>query len=152
MHLSSYNPPVVTHFCTDPDSHGHASRSQDSGLPDLGGSGAGSSGLAIALDSAGEAFVSGSTFDWDFPTTAGAPERCNPIADLSGHVTLYGTYFGFISKLAAHGGTLLFSSYIAQGTALAIRPYENIVLPGRDDAGGMATGFPPRSCLITNRA
>jgi ParB family transcriptional regulator, chromosome partitioning protein len=40
VHLSSYNPPIVTHFCTDPDSHGHASRSQDSGLPDLGGSGA----------------------------------------------------------------------------------------------------------------
>jgi ParB family transcriptional regulator, chromosome partitioning protein len=40
VHLSGYNPPVVTHFCTDPDFHGHASRSQDSGLPDLGGSGA----------------------------------------------------------------------------------------------------------------
>jgi len=40
VHLSSYNPPVVTHFCTDPTSHGHTSRSQDSGLPDLSGSGA----------------------------------------------------------------------------------------------------------------
>jgi ParB family transcriptional regulator, chromosome partitioning protein len=38
VHLSSYNPPVVTHFCTDPDSHGHASRFQDSALPDLSGS------------------------------------------------------------------------------------------------------------------
>ena len=40
VHLSSYNPPVVTHFCTDPDSHGHAPRLQDSALPDLSGSSA----------------------------------------------------------------------------------------------------------------
>jgi ParB family chromosome partitioning protein len=39
VHLSSYNPPVVTHFCTDPDSHGHTPRSSGSALPDLSGSG-----------------------------------------------------------------------------------------------------------------
>jgi ParB family chromosome partitioning protein len=39
VHLSSYNPPVVTYFCTDPYSHGHASRFQGSALPDLSGSG-----------------------------------------------------------------------------------------------------------------
>jgi ParB family transcriptional regulator, chromosome partitioning protein len=40
VHLSSYNPPVATHFCTDPDSHGHAPRPSGSALPDLSGSGA----------------------------------------------------------------------------------------------------------------
>jgi ParB family chromosome partitioning protein len=39
VHLSSYNPAVVTHFCTDPASHGHASRFSGSALPDLSGSG-----------------------------------------------------------------------------------------------------------------
>ena len=38
VHLSSYNPPVVTHFCTDPASHDHAARFQGSALPDLNGS------------------------------------------------------------------------------------------------------------------
>jgi ParB family chromosome partitioning protein len=39
VHLSSYNPPLVTHFCTGPDSHGHTSRFPGTALPDLGGSG-----------------------------------------------------------------------------------------------------------------
>ena len=39
VHLSSYNPPLVTHFCTDPDSHGHTSRFPGTALPDLSGSG-----------------------------------------------------------------------------------------------------------------
>jgi ParB family transcriptional regulator, chromosome partitioning protein len=39
VHLSSYNPPLVTHFCTDPDSHGHTSRFPGSALPDLSGNG-----------------------------------------------------------------------------------------------------------------
>jgi ParB family transcriptional regulator, chromosome partitioning protein len=40
VHLGSYNPPAVTHFCTDPAAHGHAPRSSGSALPDLSGSGA----------------------------------------------------------------------------------------------------------------
>jgi len=39
VHLSSYTPPAVTHFCTDPDSHGHTSRFPGSALPDLSGNG-----------------------------------------------------------------------------------------------------------------
>ena len=39
VHLSAYNPPTVTHFCTDPDSHGHTARSSGSALPDLSGHG-----------------------------------------------------------------------------------------------------------------
>jgi ParB family transcriptional regulator, chromosome partitioning protein len=38
VHLSGYNPPIVTYFCTDPDSHGHTSRFSGSVLPDLSGS------------------------------------------------------------------------------------------------------------------
>ena len=48
VHLSSYNPPIVTHFCTDPDSHGHAPRSSGSALPDLSGRGTtGSDGASM---------------------------------------------------------------------------------------------------------
>jgi ParB family chromosome partitioning protein len=35
VHLSSYNPPVVNHFCTDPASHAHTSRFSGSALPNL---------------------------------------------------------------------------------------------------------------------
>jgi ParB family transcriptional regulator, chromosome partitioning protein len=38
VHLSSYNPPIVTHFCTDPASHGHTSSLPGTALPDLSGS------------------------------------------------------------------------------------------------------------------
>jgi ParB family transcriptional regulator, chromosome partitioning protein len=39
VHLSAYNPPAVTHFCTDPDYHGHTSGFPGSALPDLSGNG-----------------------------------------------------------------------------------------------------------------
>jgi ParB family chromosome partitioning protein len=39
VYLVSYNPPTVTHFCTDPAAHGHESRLLGSALPDLSGSG-----------------------------------------------------------------------------------------------------------------
>jgi hypothetical protein len=39
VHLSSYDPPVVTHFRTDPTAHGHTPRSSGSALPDLSGYG-----------------------------------------------------------------------------------------------------------------
>ena len=38
-HVSSYSPPAVNHYCTDPAAYGHASRLPDSALPDLSGSG-----------------------------------------------------------------------------------------------------------------
>ncbi|MEA2426922.1 MAG: hypothetical protein QOF37_550 [Thermoleophilaceae bacterium] len=58
-------------------------------------------GGAIALDSAGSAYVVGSTTSADFPTTAGAFDT-----------TLGGTSDAFVSKLAANGGSLVYSTYL----------------------------------------
>lgn len=72
----------------------------------LGGSsiGRGETGTAIAVDSAGNAIVTGFTSSSDFPTTAGALKR-----------TL--GFFGnaFVTKLSASGSTLLYSTYLGGG-------------------------------------
>ncbi len=82
----------------------------------LGGSGPFDSGLGIALDNEGNAYVTGQTYSADFPTTPGA----------------FQTSFGggisnaFVTKLNASGSALLYSTYLggnsnsAQDYGLAI--------------------------------
>ena len=60
------------------------------------------SGTAIALDSAGNAHVTGATGSLDFPTTADAFQPT-----FGG-----GTTDGFVTKLAASGSSLLYSTYL----------------------------------------
>jgi hypothetical protein len=59
-------------------------------------------GNEIALDSAGNAYVTGNTFSNDFPTTAGAFQTT-----FSG-----GSYDAFVSKLNSSGSTLVYSTYL----------------------------------------
>jgi hypothetical protein len=73
----------------------------------LGGSGTGSNpcaacGAGITLDSAGNAYVSGLTWELNFPTTAGALQ------------TSYagGYHDGFLTKLNPTGSGLIYSTYI----------------------------------------
>ncbi|HLJ96277.1 MAG TPA: SBBP repeat-containing protein, partial [Gemmataceae bacterium] len=69
----------------------------------LGGSlGSGSSATGIAVDTAGEAFVTGSTFSTNFPTTAGAFQT-----NLQGSGTN-----AFVTKLNASGSSPLYSTYL----------------------------------------
>ena len=56
---------------------------------------------AVALDAAGDAFITGSTYSSNFPSTSGAL--------LS---TLGGTLNAFVTKLAASGSTLVYSTYL----------------------------------------
>ncbi len=65
----------------------------------LGGAGS-DSGQAIAVDSAGEAFVTGFTFSTNFPTQ-------NPFQSVNG-----GSTNAFVSKLSAGGSALLYSTYL----------------------------------------
>ncbi len=92
----------------------------------LGGtSPSGDAGQGIAIDQAGDAYVTGSTTSTDFPTTVNAPQR-----------TFGGVYDAFVSKLNPTGSTLLYSTYLGgsdddEGEGIAV------------DAGGNAyvTGF-----------
>jgi hypothetical protein len=62
-------------------------------------------GNAIAVDSAGAAYVTGATESSDFPTTAGAYD--------TGH---NGNNDGFVTKLGATGGTLVYSTFLGGAT------------------------------------
>jgi hypothetical protein len=57
-------------------------------------------GAAIAVDTAGSAYVTGSTYSLDFPTMS-------PFQAYNG-----GGQDAFVSKLSANGGTLLYSTYL----------------------------------------
>ena len=70
----------------------------------LGGSGD-DYGFGIAVDSAGSAYVTGSTYSADFPTTAGAFDT-----------TYNGGYDAFVTKLNAFGSALVYSTYLGGNT------------------------------------
>jgi Abnormal spindle-like microcephaly-assoc'd, ASPM-SPD-2-Hydin/Beta-propeller repeat/Protein of unknown function (DUF1573) len=59
----------------------------------------------IALDTAGDAYLSGETLSADFPTTPGAFNTCS---GCSGNV-----YRGFVSEINPTGSTLVYSTYLA---------------------------------------
>jgi Beta-propeller repeat len=61
-------------------------------------------GDGIALDSSGNAYVTGSTSSADFPTTAGAFQS-----------TLGGNSDAFVSKFNSNGSTLIYSTYLGGG-------------------------------------
>ena len=70
----------------------------------LGGHG-NDSGAGIAVDSAGNAYVTGRTTSADFPTTAGAFQLANNGGSLSNGNA-------FVTKLNATGSNLLYSTYL----------------------------------------
>jgi len=70
----------------------------------LGGSGT-DAGYGIAVNGAGDAYVTGSTGSTDFPTTTGAYTTTNG-----------GGADAFVSKLAAAGNRLLYSTYLGGGS------------------------------------
>ncbi|HLX84772.1 MAG TPA: SBBP repeat-containing protein [Terriglobales bacterium] len=93
----------------------------------LGGSG-GDVGLAIAVDSAGNAYVTGFTRSTDFPVTSGALQTN---ADCS----VNGCANAFVSKINPSGTALVYSTYLgggvgAQGTSIAVDSTGNVYVTG----------------------
>ena len=90
----------------------------------LGGSGD-SRGTSIAVDGAGNAYVTGTTFAGDFP-------RVGPI---SGGGTLVGTFEAFATKVSPTGGSFDFSTYLGGtvetgGQGIALDSARNIYVAG----------------------
>lgn len=96
----------------------------------LGGGDAGSgddSGFAIALNSVDEAYVTGD-FSFTFPTTPGAFMRIKP-----GEPSVLN---GFVTKLAADGSSLVYSTYLGgeqrdQGFGIAVDSFGNAYVTGQ---------------------
>jgi hypothetical protein len=98
-------------------------------------------GYAIAVDAAGSAYVTGRTFSTDFPTTAGAYQLTN-----------HGNTDVFVTKLAAAGNALVYSTYL--GGALNEAGWGITV----DSAGSahvtgwtQSTDFPTQSAVQTDQ-
>jgi hypothetical protein len=100
-------------------------------------------GTGIAVDSAGNAYVTGRTYYGDFPTTMGAFDttcgtdgNCNP----HGSMTIPDA---FVTELNAAGSALVYSSYMGgsdydYGTGIAVDPAGNAYVTGLT----LSTDFP----------
>ncbi|MFX1534706.1 MAG: SBBP repeat-containing protein [Promethearchaeota archaeon] len=101
----------------------------------LGGSAVeGSRDIAIAIDDAGNAYVTGDTSSTDFPTVNAYD------ATGDGSISYYDV---FVCKLAANGSTLLYSTYVSgsdhdHGYEIALDAAGNAYVTGRTDS----TDFP----------
>jgi hypothetical protein len=93
----------------------------------LGGSGL-DFGSGVFEDGSGNIFLAGETSSADFPTTTGAFQTA-----------LSGTDDAFVSKIAASGGSLIYSTYVggsktAQAIALTV-DHDHAIVVGTTDSG-----------------
>ncbi|HVC93504.1 MAG TPA: SBBP repeat-containing protein, partial [Pirellulales bacterium] len=103
----------------------------------LGGSGGNSGGNGIAVDSNGDAYVTGSTQSTSFPTTPGAFQR-----------TFDDTQDAFVAELNPTGG-LIYSTYLGGGdgvqgdvgAAIAVDAAGDAYVTGTTDEGATDTTF-----------
>ncbi len=89
-------------------------------------------GYGIAVDSNGNAYVTGQTQSTNFPTTAGALQTANA-----------GAFDAFVTKISADGSTLVYSTYIGgsgndSGNAIAVDASGDAFVAG----GTTSTNFP----------
>jgi len=104
----------------------------------LGGSG-GDAGHAIAVDSAGNAYVTGTTSSLNFPSF-------NPLQPNNGDPSVNGDD-AFVTKINAAGSALVYSTYLggsggAGGNAIAVDSAGNAYV-----TGGASAGFPTSNPL-----
>jgi beta-propeller repeat-containing protein len=96
---------------------------------------------AIAIDSSGNAYVTGTTSSTDFPVTAGAFQQTNASPPDA-----------FVTKLSASGSSLVWSSYLGgsfedMGNGIAIDSSRRVYVVGASIESG---GFPIMNCFDAN--
>jgi hypothetical protein len=96
----------------------------------LGGSNGPAYGNGIAVDGSGDAYVVGTAYSGDFPTTAGAFQTTNHAVSGAN---------AFVTKLNSTGTALVYSTYLggttrATGTGPAVDSGNGIAVDGRGDA------------------
>ena len=106
----------------DPSQQGAASLVYSTYLGGSGHLGLGDDGAGIVVDSSGNAYVAGTTFSSNFPTTSGAFQTSTNAAAISASNA-------FVTKLNSTGTALIYSTYLGgSGT-------DNV---GGDDVAGIA--------------
>jgi hypothetical protein len=98
----------------------------------LGGSNS-DAGNGIAVDGAGNAYVTGTTSSTDFPTTPGAYQAANP-----------GTNDAFVAQVNATGASLVYGTYLggdfgAHGLGIAVDTSGNAYVTGNTASTNFAT-------------
>jgi hypothetical protein len=98
----------------------------------LGGTSGSDGGSGIAVDTAGNAYVTGDAFSRDFPTTMGAFQT-----------TLGGGFDAFVTKLNPTGSALVYSTYLGGsdfdfGIGIAVDTAGNAYVTGRTDCGNVS--------------
>jgi len=97
------------------------------------GSGSSEDGRVIAVDTTGNAYVTGETSSPAFPTTAGAYDN-----------SYNGAWDGFVFKLTSNGSTLLYSTFVGgssgdAGLSIAIDSSNNTYIAGQTSSSGFPT-------------
>jgi hypothetical protein len=112
----------------------------------LGGSGGGAGGGGIAVDGAGNAYVTGSTASADFPTS-------NPLqASNHAHTSTSSGNNAFVTKINAAGSALVYSTYLGgsedlsegveSGTGIAVDGAGNAYVTGETGSSNFPTSSP----------
>jgi len=99
----------------------------------LGGSGANEEALAVAVDAAGNTYVTGATNSADFPATSGAFQSVSA-----------GGYDLFVTKLNASGTALVYSTFLGgsaddYGAAIAVDAAGNAYVAGQTGSADYPT-------------
>jgi uncharacterized protein (TIGR03437 family) len=81
----------------------------------LGGTQGGTSGGGVAVDSAGNLYVTGLTSDTDFPVTSGAFQKTPPQKNQS-----FKAQYAFVTKISADSKAILFSTYFGNDSVVCV--------------------------------
>jgi hypothetical protein len=108
------------------------------------GTGGNNFGMAIAVDTSGNAYVTGQTDSTGFPVTAGAFQR-----------TFHATNNAFVTKLNASGSGLVYSSFLGGsnedcGSGIAVDGSGNAYVVGTTDSTDFPTANPFQPTLTGN--